>query len=961
MLKKQKDKFWKIDATITDNNNNTNHNNNNNQNNNNYVNNMNNMNNMNNIPPPPSQRQHQQHQKPQQQMQYKIKPKRIQTSSRQNSSNNIAFSTNAADFDLSKINKQQPTYQQNNNNNNNRFRSAFQRQQQQHQQPLDENVETNSDPGGYDGYQNGLTVQSNPSTPNNGNNNPTNFNQKPLTPSSTKKLKFHKKHRKQKKPPAKHKRGAQSNKFFNRDSKYLKNRNKKSKLKNRNGNQIGDTTINNSANQSQQIQHSYSLMADNYATNNNNNNNNKKSNKHGMQRSASANELPSPFNNNNDNHHHRRLSIMDTVLPTDINDYKVEEEFYSNIEEGDNEFIPAFGKVGIVSINDNNNNNNNQKNNENAPYLLQVINKSDNNHSIGLDVMDRMGNLINPYIITQLQRGSSSVASWSAYNCPSNGCLTNCLHLFRNVSVTSVRILIAEILCGLEYLHLNNFNFPNLSPETIYISHKSHIILTDFGFALPNNKDNIYRSGPLCYAPPEFLLNGVDDLKSDWWRLGVLIYHLIVGKPPFMGNREQVCQQICQSIITKDTLFKNITANNDIDIDEDTKDIIYKLLKRDRKERLGCNSKPKQIKKSLKRSNNDKRYGINAIMNHLFFECIWNKKNKDYQYTWNNIRKREHKPAPILRHLATRATDSPRERLDNEPMNHSFNDWKDEYDGNYNNNNNNYNKYKNDDDDKGSIVDTTDDEEFQTDEEDEKSAKENSRNHSALSRSGGGNAPILPPINDEITSTSMPNQGISPLNSNPYGLSQSGSMPNNGPFNFSNNSNTNNMNMNNNGNLSPLPQSPATRMSHVHHKASIGSTAAPPTQHMDYPPPPQQTPQFMGQPLSHNSMNNNQQPPSPISMNNSNNNGGNNSNSNSKSGSRPITPISTQFNIRPKGARHRKQLSSKIDFVPSRALPPAPPNKQLPSPPKSKPPQLAQSQPQEYGSNGMYIYYLFCN
>ena len=119
--------------------------------------------------------------------------------------------------------------------------------------------------------------------------------------------------------------------------------------------------------------------------------------------------------------------------------------------------------------------------------------------------------------------------------------------------------------------------------------------------------------------------------------------------------------------------------------------------------------------------------------------------------------------------------------------------------------------------------------------------------------------------------------------------------------------------------------------------------------------------------------------------------------SNSKSGSnpqhgslsKPVTPISTQFNIKPKGARHRKG-SSKIDFVPTRKLPPAPPSKQLPTPSQQQqhkkhnqqslypqqhvahtppppqylqhgPPQLAQSQPQghnyspgqEYGSNGM--------
>lgn len=278
--------------------------------------------------------------------------------------------------------------------------------------------------------------------------------------------------------------------------------------------------------------------------------------------------------------------------------------------------------------------------------------------------MNTLSKFINPYVITQLRRGETRNALWASYNCPSNGCLTNCLHLFRNVSVTSVRILIAEVICGLEYIHTHNMNFPNLSPETIYISHRSHIILTDFGFVLPpkdvnTNEQIIYRTGPLCYAPPEFLLHGKDDQVSDWWRLGVLIYHLLTGHPPFMGHREQVCQRICKCEINTETFFED----ENLDLDMCTKDLVVKLLSRDRKMRLGAEN-------------------INDILHHSFFKCIWSNSNI-FQYNWNDIRCRTHEPAPMLRHLATRVTDSPREtRLDADlehPM-HSFNDWKVDYD-----------------------------------------------------------------------------------------------------------------------------------------------------------------------------------------------------------------------------------------------------------------------------------------
>ena len=98
------------------------------------------------------------------------------------------------------------------------------------------------------------------------------------------------------------------------------------------------------------------------------------------------------------------------------------------------------------------------------PYLLCVIDKSDANYSSALAVVNRLSALINTYTITQLQRGQGSSLEWPRQRL-SNGCLTNCLHLFRSVSVTSVRILVAEVSSLMNYLHKNNFNFPNLTPK----------------------------------------------------------------------------------------------------------------------------------------------------------------------------------------------------------------------------------------------------------------------------------------------------------------------------------------------------------------------------------------------------------------------------------------------------------------------------------------------------------------
>jgi len=60
---------------------------------------------------------------------------------------------------------------------------------------------------------------------------------------------------------------------------------------------------------------------------------------------------------------------------------------------------------------------------------------------------------------------------------------------------------------------------------------------------------------------------------------------------------------------------------------------------------------------------------------------INNNNDKILEYTWDNIRQRNHSPAPIILHLATRQTESPREQELDKDLEHpmyDFNEWKDE-------------------------------------------------------------------------------------------------------------------------------------------------------------------------------------------------------------------------------------------------------------------------------------------
>jgi serum/glucocorticoid-regulated kinase 2 len=73
-------------------------------------------------------------------------------------------------------------------------------------------------------------------------------------------------------------------------------------------------------------------------------------------------------------------------------------------------------------------------------------------------------------------------------------------------------------------------------PENILLDYTGHIALCDFGLCKLNmsdgNKTNTFCGTPE-YLAPEVLLNAGYTKSVDWWTLGILLYEMIVGIPPF--------------------------------------------------------------------------------------------------------------------------------------------------------------------------------------------------------------------------------------------------------------------------------------------------------------------------------------------------------------------------------------------------------------------------------------------
>uniref|UniRef100_A0A2K6AFC8 Protein kinase domain-containing protein n=1 Tax=Mandrillus leucophaeus TaxID=9568 RepID=A0A2K6AFC8_MANLE len=85
----------------------------------------------------------------------------------------------------------------------------------------------------------------------------------------------------------------------------------------------------------------------------------------------------------------------------------------------------------------------------------------------------------------------------------------------------------AEITCAIEYLHSKEI------PENILLDRDGHIKLMDFGFA----EKLVDRTWTLCgtpeYLAPEVIQSEDHGRAMDWWALGILIFEMLSGFPPF--------------------------------------------------------------------------------------------------------------------------------------------------------------------------------------------------------------------------------------------------------------------------------------------------------------------------------------------------------------------------------------------------------------------------------------------
>lgn len=156
----------------------------------------------------------------------------------------------------------------------------------------------------------------------------------------------------------------------------------------------------------------------------------------------------------------------------------------------------------------------------------------------------------------------------------------------KHLTEQEAALIMRQGFSALKYLHENNICHRDIKPENflLYKDKKpDNIKLIDFGLAKKLSENEIMSNpnGTAYYIAPE-VLKGEYTVKCDVWSMGVVLYIMLCGRPPFKGKSNP---DIISSVLKGEYHFDYPAFES---ASEEVKDFISKCLEMDVDQRMSA-------------------------------------------------------------------------------------------------------------------------------------------------------------------------------------------------------------------------------------------------------------------------------------------------------------------------------------------------------------------------------------
>ncbi|TWW78604.1 cGMP-dependent protein kinase 1 [Takifugu flavidus] len=260
--------------------------------------------------------------------------------------------------------------------------------------------------------------------------------------------------------------------------------------------------------------------------------------------------------------------------------YEAENAFFFNLNLTDFNIIDTlgvggFGRVELVQL----------KSDENKTFAMKILKKR---HIVDTRQQEhiRSEKLImqeahSDFIVRLYRTFKDSKYLYMLMEACLGGELWTILRDRGSFEDSTTRFYTACVVEAFAYLHSKGIIYRDLKPENLILDHRGYAKLVDFGFAkkIGFGKKTWTFCGTPEYVAPEIILNKGHDISADYWSLGILMFELLTGSPPFSGPDPMKTYNIILRGIDMIEFPKKITKN--------AANLIKKLCRDNPSERLG--------------------------------------------------------------------------------------------------------------------------------------------------------------------------------------------------------------------------------------------------------------------------------------------------------------------------------------------------------------------------------------
>ena len=150
------------------------------------------------------------------------------------------------------------------------------------------------------------------------------------------------------------------------------------------------------------------------------------------------------------------------------------------------------------------------------------------------------GRLSHPNIVTIYDVGKSGDVAYIAMELLQGRELRDIMNESGLLPVDQVLDVVAQVAQGLAYAHEHDVVHRDVKPSNIMVVRDGHVKITDFGIARMASSAVRTQTGMVLGSPkymsPEQVMGKAIDRRSDIFSLGVMLYEMLTGQAPFVGE-----------------------------------------------------------------------------------------------------------------------------------------------------------------------------------------------------------------------------------------------------------------------------------------------------------------------------------------------------------------------------------------------------------------------------------------